>query len=95
MTTTYMAESFAVVAPFLADYGYPPVPIKPGFKAPMIDDWQAGHPPDHYLPHVDPQTGKRTDCRSWGTGYPHPQLPRRRFGHPRPRARPRPARARR
>jgi hypothetical protein len=58
MTTTYMAEPFGVVAPFLYDFGYLPVPIKPTFKAPMIDDWQAGHPPDHYLP----------QCASWGTG---------------------------
>ena len=68
MPTIYMAEPFGVVALFLADYGYSPVPIKPGYKAPLIDDWQAGHLPGHYLPHVDPETGKRTDCRSWGTG---------------------------
>jgi hypothetical protein len=58
MATTYMTEPFAVVAPYLYDFGYLPVPIKPGFKAPLIDGWQAGHPPDHYLP----------QCASWGTG---------------------------
>ena len=57
MATSYMGESFGVVAPFLADYGYQPVPIKPSFKAPMIDDWQAGHP-RHYLPRY----------ADWGTG---------------------------
>jgi len=59
---------FDELAPYLADYGYRPVPIKPEFKAPMLDDWQAGHSPEHYLPHRDPTTGKVTDCRRWGTG---------------------------
>jgi hypothetical protein len=58
MATSYTAEPFGVVAPYLADYGYLPVPIRPGAKAPMLDDWQAGHPPDHYLP----------KCATWGTG---------------------------
>jgi hypothetical protein len=49
---------FASVAPFLAEYGYSPVPIKPGYKAPLLGDWQAGHPPNHYLPR----------CAAWGTG---------------------------
>jgi DNA-binding cell septation regulator SpoVG len=49
---------FGELAPFLADYGYEPVPIRPGAKAPMIDDWQAGHLPNHYLPQY----------ASWGTG---------------------------
>jgi hypothetical protein len=49
---------FSMVAPILADFGYPPVPIRPGAKAPLIDDWQAGHPPSHYLP----------KCAEWGTG---------------------------
>jgi hypothetical protein len=59
---------FGELAPYLVDYGYHPVPIKPGFKAPMLDDWQAGHPPEHYLPYRDAATGKVTDCRRWGTG---------------------------
>jgi len=49
---------FGDLAPYLADYGYRPVPIKPGFKAPLLDDWQAGYPPDHYLPR----------CATWGIG---------------------------
>jgi putative DNA primase/helicase len=50
--------TFAEHAPSLADFGYEPVPIRPGGKAPMIDGWQDGAPPERYLPHfVD-----------WGTG---------------------------
>jgi hypothetical protein len=45
----YLTAPFAEVAPYLADYGYHPVPIRPGAKAPMLDDWQAGHPVDQYL----------------------------------------------
>jgi hypothetical protein len=59
---------FAVVAPLLSDYGYAPIPIKPGYKAPLLDDWQAGHPVAHWLPHHDPETGRVTNCASWGTG---------------------------
>jgi hypothetical protein len=66
--SAFIAATFGELAPFLADYGYAPVPIRPGAKAPMIDDWQAGHPPDHYLPHRDPDSGKVTDCSKWGTG---------------------------
>jgi Bifunctional DNA primase/polymerase, N-terminal len=58
MPTAYMAEPFGVVAPFLADYGYHPVPIKPGFKAPLLDDWQTPKGIGHYLPR----------CARWGTG---------------------------
>jgi hypothetical protein len=56
--SVFTTKPFACVAPLLADYGYLPVPVKPTFKAPLIDDWQAGHPPDHYLP----------QCAAWGTG---------------------------
>jgi hypothetical protein len=49
---------FATVGPLLEDLGYPSVPIKPGEKAPLVDDWQAGHPVTRWLP----------GCRSWGTG---------------------------
>ena len=49
---------YGQLAGYLEDYGYLPVPIRPGFKAPMIDDWQAGHPRSHYLPRY----------ASWGTG---------------------------
>jgi hypothetical protein len=60
--------TFAEMAPILELRGYQPVPIKPGFKAPMLDDWQTPRPPEYYLPHRNPDTGKVTDCRSWGTG---------------------------
>jgi hypothetical protein len=49
---------FASVAPLLADYGYDPVPIKPGYKAPMLDGWQEPKTPGRYLP----------KCAAWGTG---------------------------
>jgi hypothetical protein len=54
----FIDATFGIVAPFLADYGYQPVPIRPAAKAPLIDDWQAGHAPNHYLPHY----------AAWGTG---------------------------
>jgi Bifunctional DNA primase/polymerase, N-terminal len=66
--SAFMKAAFGELAPYLADYGYDPVPIKPGFKAPLLDDWQTSHPPDHYLPHRDPVSGKVTDCQRWGTG---------------------------
>jgi len=66
--SAFIAAPFAEVAPHLEATGYQPVPIKPRFKAPMLDDWQAGHPVEHYLPHRHPVTGKVTDCASWGTG---------------------------
>jgi hypothetical protein len=66
--SAFTTTAFGELAPYLADYGYRVVPIKPGFKAPLLDDWQAGHAPEHYLPHRDPSTGKMTDCRRWGTG---------------------------
>jgi len=66
--SAFTKGTFGELAPYLEDFSYQPVPIKLGFKAPMLDDWQAGHPPDHYLPHRDPVTGKVTDCRRWGTG---------------------------
>ena len=53
-----MSATFGELAPILADFGYSPVPIRPGAKAPMIEDWQAGHPPEHYLPRY----------ADWGTG---------------------------
>jgi hypothetical protein len=56
--SVFLKATFGELAPYLVDYGYQPVPIRPGAKAPMIDDWQAGHPVDHYLP----------QCASWGTG---------------------------
>jgi hypothetical protein len=64
----FVKAPFGELAPYLADFGYFSVPIKPGFKAPLLDDWQAGHAPDHYLPHVNPENGTVTDCRRWGTG---------------------------
>jgi hypothetical protein len=54
----FLKATFGEIASYLADYGYQPVPIRPGAKAPMIDDWQAGHPVDYYLP----------QCADWGTG---------------------------
>jgi Bifunctional DNA primase/polymerase, N-terminal len=66
--SAFTKAPFCELAPYLADYGYRPVPIKPGFKAPMLNDWQTGHAPEHYLPHRDPSTGKVTDCSRWGTG---------------------------
>jgi len=56
--SAFIRATFGAIAPFLADYGYTPVPIAPGAKAPLLDDWQAGHPPGHYLPR----------CATWGTG---------------------------
>jgi Bifunctional DNA primase/polymerase, N-terminal len=52
------ARTFSEWAPWLADFGYEPVPIQPGTKAPTLPGWQAGHPPDHYLPR----------CTDWGVG---------------------------
>jgi hypothetical protein len=66
--SAFLLAPFAEVAPHLEATGYRPVPIKPGFKAPLLDDWQAGHPVEHWLPHRDPGTGKVTDCARWGTG---------------------------
>lgn len=56
--SAFIDAPFGELAPFLWDYGYQPVPIKPGGKAPMLPDWQCGHPPDHWLPR----------CHAWGTG---------------------------
>jgi hypothetical protein len=56
--SAFIKTPFGELAPYLADYGYQPVPIRPGGKAPLLDDWQAGHPPPHYLPR----------CAAWGTG---------------------------
>jgi Bifunctional DNA primase/polymerase, N-terminal len=58
MSTTFTKAPFDVVAPYLADFGYHPVPIKPGYKAPLLDDWQTPKSPDHYLP----------QCTRWSTG---------------------------
>jgi len=58
MSAVFIKATFGELAPYLADYGYSPVPIRPGAKAPMIDGWQAEHPPDHYLP----------EGADWGTG---------------------------
>ena len=59
--SAFIKAPFGELAPFLADYGYQPVPIKPGVKAPLLDDWQAGHPAEHYL-----RDSKA--LRAWGTG---------------------------
>jgi hypothetical protein len=56
--TAFTKSPFAAVAPLLHEYGYSPVPIKPGEKAPMLDDWQVPQDPKHYLP----------ACAWWGTG---------------------------
>jgi hypothetical protein len=56
--SSFPKAPFGAIAPYLADFGYSPVPIKPGFKAPMSDDWQTPRSPDHYLPR----------CAHWGTG---------------------------
>ena len=66
--SAFTRAPFATIAPLLQDFGYSPVPIKPGEKAPLVDDWQAGHPVEHYLPHRHPTTGRVTDCARWGTG---------------------------
>jgi hypothetical protein len=54
----FLNAPFAEVAPWLHDNGYWVVPIKPGEKAPLIDDWQTPKSIDHYLP----------KCAGWGTG---------------------------
>jgi hypothetical protein len=56
--SAFIMAPFSTVGPLLEDFGYQPVPIKPGYKAPLVDDWQAGHPVAHYLPR----------CARWGTG---------------------------
>jgi hypothetical protein len=56
--SAFTKAPYGQLAGYLEDYGYRPVPIKPGFKAPLLDGWQAGHPRSHYLPR----------CASWGTG---------------------------
>ncbi len=65
--STFTRAPFAEVAPHLEATGYQPVPIKPGHKAPMLDNWLAGHPVEHWLPHRHP-SGRVTDCSRWGTG---------------------------
>jgi hypothetical protein len=45
-----IAGTFSELAPWLVEFGYEPVPIKPGTKAPTWAGWQDGHPPEHYLP---------------------------------------------
>jgi hypothetical protein len=64
----FLKATFGELAPFLADYGYLLVPIKPGFKAPLLDEWQAGHPPEHYLPHVNPDDRTVTTVAAGGPG---------------------------
>jgi hypothetical protein len=66
--SAFLKSTFATLAPMLADFGYQVVPIKPGGKAPMLADWQTPQHLSAYLPHRDPDTGKVTDCRRWGTG---------------------------
>jgi hypothetical protein len=66
--SAFIKAPFGELAPYLADYGHHPVPIRPGGKAPMLDGWQDGHPVEHWLPHRDPVRGKVTDCATWGTG---------------------------
>ena len=56
--SAFVRAPFGQVAPPLEAAGYQPVPIRPGGKAPMLDDWQAAHPVAHWLPR----------CASWGTG---------------------------
>jgi hypothetical protein len=56
--SAFLAAPFAELAPFLVDFGYRPVPICPGAKAPLIEGWQQDHSPSHYLPR----------CADWGTG---------------------------
>jgi hypothetical protein len=48
--SAFTKAPFGVVAPFLADYGYHPVPIIPGDKRPAVDEWQTPRPPAAYLP---------------------------------------------
>jgi hypothetical protein len=59
---------FATVAPRLAALGYQPVPIRPGYKAPMVAGWQEPRAPESYLPYRHPRTGMVTDCSDWGVG---------------------------
>jgi Bifunctional DNA primase/polymerase, N-terminal len=66
--SAFMKATFGELAPYLADSGYEPVPIPRGRKGPLIRDWQAGHQPNHYLPHVDPDTRTVTDCARHGVG---------------------------
>jgi hypothetical protein len=56
--SAFLKAPFGELALYLADFGYTPMPVKPLFKAPMLPDWQAGYPVDHWLPR----------CASWGTG---------------------------
>jgi len=46
----FTKASFGVIAPFLAEYGYHPIPIIPGDKRPAIDEWQTPRPVEAYLP---------------------------------------------
>jgi hypothetical protein len=66
--SAFLKATFGELAPYLADYGYQPVPIPPGRKGPLSKGWQAGHPPEHYLPHVDPENRMVTDCARYGVG---------------------------
>jgi hypothetical protein len=57
--SAFLRAPFAELAPFLADYGYHPVPIMPGHKAPRIDHgWQDPRPPEAWP----------AGCATWGTG---------------------------
>jgi hypothetical protein len=66
--TAFTREPFGIVAPLLYQYGYSPVPIPPGRKGPLVNEWQVPRKPGHYLPYVDPETGRRTHCGLYGTG---------------------------
>jgi hypothetical protein len=54
----FIKAPFGELALYLADFGYQPVPIGRGTKSPLVADWQAGYPVDHWLPR----------CATWGTG---------------------------
>jgi hypothetical protein len=66
--SAFTRKPFASVAPLLHQYGYQPVPIPPGRKGPLVGGWQVPQKPSHYLPYVDPETGRRTYCGPYGTG---------------------------
>ena len=56
--SAFTKAPFAVVAPFLHEYRYHPLPIPPGRKGPVANDWQVPREPGYYLP----------GCAAWGTG---------------------------
>jgi hypothetical protein len=44
--SAFTKASFGELAPFLAEAGYQPVPIKPGFKAPLLTGGRPGIRPN-------------------------------------------------